>query len=122
MSIQWGRVLIAAFLMELVLVAIAIPLTLSGQDGALNYVVPPASFVATFAITVWLGRRFTSRPILHGALIGLAGSLMYVALTVGAPEPWPYLLAHALKIAGGAAGGLVLAGRPATTQFALRGR
>jgi hypothetical protein len=122
MSIQWGRILLAAFLMELVLVAIAIPLTLSGAGGALTYVIPPASFVATFAITVWLGRRFTSRPVLHGVLIGVAGSLMYVALTRAAPEPWPYLLAHALKVAGGAAGGLVLAGRPATTQFAVRGR
>ncbi len=121
MSIQWGRVLLAAFLMELVLIAIAIPLTQSGASGALNYVIPPASFVATFAITVWLGRRFTSRPILHGVLIGVAGSLMYVALTRAAPEPRPYLLAHALKILGGAAGGLVLA-RPATGQFAIRGR
>jgi hypothetical protein len=85
MSIQWGRVLLAAFLMELALVAIAIPLTLSGAGGALNYVIPPASFLATFAITVWLGRRLTSRPILHGVLIGIAGSLMYVALTGGAP-------------------------------------
>jgi hypothetical protein len=122
MSIQWGRILLAAFLTELVLVAMAIPLTLSGAGEALNYVIPPASFVATFAITVWLGRRFTSRPVLHGVLIGVAGSLMYVALTRAAPEPWPYLLAHALKVAGGAAGGLVLAGRPAATQFALRGR
>jgi hypothetical protein len=122
MSIQWGRILLAAFLMELVLVAIAIPLTVSGAGAALNYVIPPASFIATFAITVWLGRRFTSRPVLHGVLIGIAGSLMYVALTRATPEPWPYLLAHLLKIAGGAAGGLVLAGRPATTQFAVRGR
>ena len=122
MSIQWGRVLLAAFLMELVLVAIAIPLTVSGLGGLLNYVIPPASFIATFAVTVWLGRKVTSRPVLHGVLIGIAGSLMYVALTGGAQEPWPYLLAHALKIAGGAAGGLVLTGHPATTQFALRGR
>ncbi len=122
MGIQWGRVLLAGFLMELVLIAIAIPLTLGGADRMLVYVIPPASFVATFAITVWLGRRFTSRPILHGALIGLAGSLMYVALTRGAPEPWPYVLAHVLKIAGGATGGMMLAGRPTSTQFALRGR
>ncbi len=32
MSIQWGRVLLAAFLMELVLFAIAIPLFLSGAE------------------------------------------------------------------------------------------
>jgi hypothetical protein len=122
MSIQWGRVLLAAVLMELALVAIAVALTLSDASGTLVYVIPPASFIATFAVTVWLGRKIASRPVLHGVLIGIAGSLMYVALTRGAPEPWPYLLAHALKVAGGATGGLVLAGSPAATQFALRGR
>jgi hypothetical protein len=121
MGIQWGLVVLAGFLMELVLVAIAIPLTLSGADRMLVYVIPPASFIATFAITVWLGRRITSRPVLHGMLIGIAGSLMYVALTLGASEPWPYILAHALKIAGGAAGGMVLAGPPASPQFPFRG-
>ena len=119
MGIQWGRILLAGFLMELVLIAIAIPLTLSGAADALNYVIPPASFIVTFGITVWLGRKFASKPVLHGVLIGIAGSLMYVALTRAAPEPWPYLLAHALKIAGGAAGGIVLAGRPPSTQFAF---
>ena len=46
MSIQWGRVLLAAFLMELVLIAIAVPLTLSGAGWLLDYVVPPLSFIA----------------------------------------------------------------------------
>jgi hypothetical protein len=59
MSIQWGPVLLAAFLMELVLFAIAIPLFLSGAGRVLVYVVPPAALIATFAITVWLGRRIT---------------------------------------------------------------
>jgi hypothetical protein len=121
MSIQWGRILLAAFLMELVLVAMAVPLALSGAAGALNYVIPPASFVATFAITVWLGRRFTSRPIFQGVLIGVAGSLMYVALTRAQPEPWPYLLAHALKVAGGAVGGMVLARPRGSTELAVEG-
>jgi hypothetical protein len=56
MSIQWGRVLLAAFLMELVLFAIAIPLFLSGAGRVNFYVVPPVALVATFAVTVWLGR------------------------------------------------------------------
>jgi hypothetical protein len=121
MSIQWGRVLLGAFLMELVLIAIAVPLTLSGAGWLLVYIVPPLSFLVTFAITVWLGQTIASRPVLHGVLIGIAGSLMYVALTRGQPEPWPYLLAHALKIIGGAAGGLVLARRSVTTNLALEG-
>ena len=111
MSIQWGRVLLAAFLMEVVLFAIAIPLFLSGAGRVLLFVVPPASLIATFAITVWLGRGIESKFVLHGVLIGVVGTLMYVGLTRGGPEPWQYLVAHALKVVGGAAGGMVLARR-----------
>jgi hypothetical protein len=76
MSIQWGRVFLAAFVMELVLFAIAVPLFLAGVGGVLIYVMSPAAFVATFAVTVWLGRKFASRLVLHGALIGLVGTLL----------------------------------------------
>jgi hypothetical protein len=93
MSIQWGRVLLAAFLMELVLFAIAVPLFLSGVGQVLVYVVPPAALIATFAITVWIGARIKSKFILHGVLIGVVGTLMYVGLTRAKPEPWQYLVA-----------------------------
>src|SRR5712692_4436705 len=111
MAIQWGRVLLAAFLVELVLFAIAVPLFLSGAERVLVYVMPPAALISTFAITVWLGPTIASRFVLHGVLIGVAGTLMYVGLTRGGPEPWQYLVAHALKVVGGAAGGVVLARR-----------
>jgi hypothetical protein len=111
MSIQWGRILLAAFLMELVLFAIAIPLSLSGERQVALYIVPPAALAATYAITLWLGRGIASKVVLHGVLIGIAGTLMYVGLTRGRPEPWQYVVANALKVVGGAAGGLVLARR-----------
>jgi hypothetical protein len=116
MSIQWGRVLLAAFLMELVLLAIAVPLNMSGGRRVALYVVPPAALIATFAITVWLGRGIASRFVVHGLLIGVAGTLMYVALTRAKPEPWQYLLANALKIVGGAMGGVTLAQRHKAAQ------
>jgi putative membrane protein (TIGR04086 family) len=111
MSIQWGRVLLAAFVMELILFAIAIPLFLGGLGRTLVYVVPPAALISTFAVTVWLGRRIKSNFVLHGLLIGVVGTLIYVALTRARPEPWQYWLAHALKVIGGAAAGMVLARR-----------
>ena len=111
MSIQWGRVVLVAFVMELVLFAIAVPLTMSGARRVSLYVVPPVALIATFAFTVWLGRKIKSRFILHGVLIGIVGTLMYVALTRAKPEPWQYLVANALKVVGGAAGGVVLARR-----------
>src|ERR1700724_478076 len=109
MSIQWGRVLLAAFLMEVILFAIAIPLCLSGAGRLLVYVVPPVALAATFAVTVWLGRRIKTKFVLHGVLIGVVGTLIYVAITRAQPEPWQYWVAHALKIVGGAAGGMVRA-------------
>ena len=111
MSIQWGRVLLAAFLMEVILFAVAIPLYLGGEGRLLVYVVPPLALIATFAVTVWLGRGFKTRFVLHGMLIGVIGTLMYIALTRAQPEPWQYWVAHALKVVGGAAGGVVLARR-----------
>ena len=117
MSIQWGRILLVAFLMELVLFAIAVPLNLNGARRVAPYVVPPAALIATFAFTVWIGGKIKSRFILHGVLIGVVGTLMYVGLTRGAPEPWQYMVANALKVVGGVAGGMPLARRkPATSE------
>ena len=121
MSIQWGRVLVAAFLMEVVLIAVAVPLSLGGAGRALVHVIPPLAFVATYAITLWLGRGFKTNFILHGVLIGVVGTLMYIALTRAQPEPWQYWLAHALKVVGGAAAGMLLARRQTGTKLAAEG-
>jgi hypothetical protein len=117
MSIQWGRVVLAAFLMEVVLVGVAVPLFLSGAGRTLVYVIPPLALIATYAVTVWLGRGIKTNFVLHGVLIGIVGTLMYIALTRAQPEPWQYWLAHALKVVGGAAAGVVLAGRQTTPNL-----
>jgi hypothetical protein len=119
MSIQWGRILLAAFLMEIVLLAIAIPLNLKGLEHVALYAVPPAALIVTFAITIWLGRGIASKLVLHGALIGVIGTLMYVGMTRGRPEPWQYLVANAFKIIGGAGGGMFLAQRRQPTNSSL---
>jgi hypothetical protein len=100
--------------MELVLLAIAIPLNLSDKGRVALYVVPPMALIATFAFTMWLGRGIASKLVLHGVLIGIAGTLMYVGLTRARPEPWQCIAANALKVVG-AAGGMVLARRRLVT-------
>ena len=121
MSIQWGRVVLAAFLMEVVLVAVAVPLFFSGAGRTLVYVIPPLALIATYAVTVWLGRGIKTNFVLHGVLIGIVGTLMYIALTRAQPEPWQYWLAHALKVVGGAAAGVVLAARRTTPTLGVGG-
>jgi hypothetical protein len=52
-------------------------------------------------------RRIESHFILHGLLLGVVAALTYVALTRAQPEPFAYIVAHALKLAGGACSGFV---------------
>ena len=40
-----------------------------------------------------------------GTLVGVVAALIYLALTRAQPEPAAYILAHALKLVGGACGG-----------------
>ncbi len=107
--IHWLRVLLAGFLAVVLVIALVIPLALLLGKNTLTYTAPAASLLACFVFAIWVGRRLNSRFVLHGILVGGVATLIYVALTRGRPEPPAYLIAHALKILGGAAGGIVAA-------------
>ena len=113
--IHWMRALIGGFLAEVSLFAIVIPVLKIFGQHALLYVVPPAALVTCFLFGLWVGRGLTSSFILHGALVGVVATLLYVALTLARPEPFAYLAAHGLKILGGAGGGLAMRRRRAPT-------
>jgi hypothetical protein len=108
--IHWIRALIGGFLAEACLIVVVIPVFKIFGEHALLYFVPPAALVMCFLFALWVGRGLTSRFILHGALVGVVATLLYVALTLARPEPTAYLVAHGLKILGGVGGGFV-AGR-----------
>jgi putative membrane protein (TIGR04086 family) len=105
--IRWLRILIGGFLAELAVFVFVIPISLHFGQHSLFYTAPPASLVACFLLAMWVGRRIDSQFLLHGFLVGVFATLIYVGLTRGAPEPAAYLLAHGLKMLGGAAGGFV---------------
>jgi putative membrane protein (TIGR04086 family) len=105
--IHWGRLVLAAFFTELAIFAVFIPVLIRYGEDTARYTVPPLALVTTFLFSVWTGRRVESRFVLHGILVGIVATLMYVALTFAQPEPFIYIVAHGLKILGGAAGGRV---------------
>jgi O-antigen/teichoic acid export membrane protein len=105
--IHWGRVWIGGFLAEVAIFAVFIPAVLLFGEGPARYTVPAAALVMTFLSAVWAGRRIESGFVLHGILVGAVATLLYLALTLAQPEPLIYLVAHGLKILGGAAGGRV---------------
>jgi hypothetical protein len=110
-SMRWGWILLGGFLAELLVFAIVIPLSLAAGQASLLYSAPPASFVGTFVLGIWIAQRAPDRRVLHGVLVGVAATMIYIAMSRGQPEPVAYIIAHGLKLLGGAAGGWVAARR-----------
>ena len=106
-NIHWARIVIAGFLVEAAIFAVFIPVfvVLGEQPGIYTAVL--ASFAMAFLFGMWVGRRIESRFVLHGMLVGVAATLVYIGLSFAQPEPWQYIVAHGLKIVGGALGARV---------------
>ena len=105
--IHWGRILIGGLLAEVALILAIVPLGLRLGDNFLHYTAPPGSFVMCFLGALWVCRRIESHFILHGALVGVVAALIYIALTRAQSERFAYIVAHVLKLVGGACGGYV---------------
>ncbi len=117
-GIRWGRAILGAILIELLLALAAVPVFMLAPDPgpALNMLVPPASFVAALLAGIWAAGP-SARPIATGIAAGAIAVLFYILLGAGAyflaPEQMdlsqstglPYLASHALKILGAGAGG-----------------
>jgi putative membrane protein (TIGR04086 family) len=108
-GIHWLRILLGGFLAEISVIALVIPVSLLFGKQTIPSTALLGSLVACFLFALWVARRVDSRFVLHGILVGLVATLIYVGLTRGHPEPVAYLVAHGLKIIGGAAGGFVAA-------------
>lgn len=110
-QMHWGRIVVGGMLAEVGLILAIVPLGLRLGDSFLHYAAPPGSLVTCFVGALWVGRGVRSHFILHGALVGVVAAVIYVALTRAQPEPWAYIVAHGLKLFGGACGGFVMARR-----------
>jgi putative membrane protein (TIGR04086 family) len=117
-KIHWGRAFAGG------LFAITVPVYLALGDHPLLYIVPPGALVTSFLGALWVGLKIESRFVLHGLLVGIVATLVYVLLAWGQPEPLAYIIAHGLKILGGMAGGIVAERRSnrGAPGFAAAGR
>jgi len=105
-GIRYGLILIAGLLAEIAILIPVIGGRLLFGMGADNYTLPVASLGFMFVFALWASRGMEARFVLQGALVGVAGIVLYLALPPwNKPEPLLYLIAHGLKILGGAAGG-----------------
>lgn len=121
--VQWGRILLAAFLLEVTLFVVLVPIGLAfgmpnagnGDDFTVFFAaVPIGCFAFGYLFGRWTGRRVASRPVVHGAMVGAIAFLMYLAVCsippntiaaviagYGAPRFW---LFNGLRLVGCVAG------------------
>lgn len=116
-QMHWGRIVVGGALAEVALILAIVPLGLRLGESFLHYTAPPGSFVTCFVGALWVGRRVRSRFVLHGALVGVVAAVIYVGLTGAKPEPLAYVVAHGLKVLGGACGGFVTARRQPSSKL-----
>ena len=124
-GIRWVRVLVAAVLSELAVIAILVAASvvysftvppdrskLAAQDvGELvgYYVAPPAGALATFVFVLWVARKLESNFIINGVAVGVVSVLLtsgFLAAARAEDRPM-YLVAFVLRIAAGYVGGWV---------------
>jgi hypothetical protein len=128
--LRWLRALAAAFMAEVSLIVVAVPIyaALGNQAGpTLNAVVPTASFVIFIFAGWWAARPESRNAVLEGALTGIWAVVLYIGLGLVTSQfvkgtsvtdgfTTPYLIAHALKIIGGALGGWLVSRKAAAVQ------
>ena len=105
--IRWVWILVGGCLSEVAVIAVFVPATVLLGQAPGAYTAVGASFVMPFLFGIWTARKAEAFFVLHGLLVGAIGIIIYVGLTRGAPEPLLYLLAHILKLLGGASGGFI---------------
>lgn len=131
-GLHWGRIVGGAILLEVVLVVVLIPIGLwfgmpggnNGDDFTVFFTsVAIGCFAGGYLVTAWMLRPIVTRRLLHGTLLGVVATLMYIALNAAAPDGLGgvvagygvalYVLVNALRISG-----CVLAGNmPARTRL-----
>ena len=81
-KIRWGIIVVAAFVIEAALFAILIPVQILFGMQVFQVAVPVAVVVITFVLTMLFGRRIHAQFLIHGLLIGLIATLIYLGLLV----------------------------------------
>ena len=122
-ALRWRRIIAGAFLLEFLLLVTLVPIGLvfgmPGLPGATDYTVffiavPIGCFLGGVAVGAWVSRPLTANRAVHGLLVGVGATLIYLALGLTQPGsiggliagygPVLFWASQALRIAGSVAG------------------
>jgi hypothetical protein len=84
MTIRWGRVIVGALLLELVLFAVLVPI--GRVNGTLFlFGVPIGAFVFGYLVAAWVLRTIASARWANAALLGVLATAVYLAIVLATP-------------------------------------
>ena len=122
MKVRWLRVLLGGVLIEVVLAIVLIGgFAAAGVDLAKGVsttsavIIGIGCFGAAFLIVLWLTRGIESHLVLHGFLMGLVATLLYVGLVAGSGQmssalaaygPATFVIVNGLRLLGALLGGV----------------
>jgi len=128
MKIHWIWILVVAVLFEAALFAITAVLSLFMTTETILPAVPVMVFVVGIPFGMWIARKAAAGAVLHGALVGVVATLIYLGLILGqfgslTPViemygPVAFYSANALKILGCIAGAYAAARRRSDHRLA----
>jgi cytochrome c oxidase assembly factor CtaG len=117
-NIRWGRIIAGAFCLELALIILFVPLISVFSIPTLAPFVVAGCFAVGFLVSWLFLRKVPERRPLHGALIGVLATLIYLGLGMFAPGgigsiiasygTLLFILANAMRIAGSIAGAFAI--------------
>ena len=116
MKINWGRVLNAGLIAEILLLLIyQLTVQRFGRGTASSVVVIGGCFVFMLVGALWVGRKIESRFVLHGFLVGVVAVVYYVIRSlpnvISGEYPMNYweaaVVGHTPKLLGGIVGGFI---------------
>ena len=118
MNINWGRILNAGLVSEILLLLVfQFFVQAYGRGIAARAIVIGGSFLFLLVGALWMGRKIESRFILHGFLVGVVAIVYYVIMSLPDVLSGEYsnywviaLWGHTPKLLGGIVGGYI-AGR-----------
>jgi hypothetical protein len=122
MRISWLRILLGGFLIEVVLAIVLLGgFAAAGVDISTGVslvsavIIGVGAFAAAFVIVLWLGRGVQRHVVLHGFLMGLAATLLYLGLVAGSGQmssalvaygPATFVIVNAARLVGAVCGGV----------------
>ena len=114
-GIRWGRIVAGAFLLEIALIVLFIPLLALTDISRLAPYAGMATFGLGYLAGRWIARKVPGRRVQHATLAGVLATVMYLGLCMVGPGGLAeavriygvplFVFGNGLRIVGCAAGG-----------------